>query len=73
MTAIKEEFSPSTKLSAREKAVVTDETARAIIAAETSVREEKTERLKLLRLQREAAEAKAAPTGTKSRKSSKNH
>ncbi len=65
MTAIKEEMSTPTKLSAREKAAVTDETARAIIAAEISSREEKTERLRLLRLQREAAETKAAPAKRK--------
>lgn len=65
MTAIKEETSPPTKLSAREKAAVTNETARAIIAAEVSSREEKTERLRLLRLQREAAETKAVPAKRK--------
>lgn len=70
MTDIKEELSNSTKLSSREKAIVTDETARAIIAAETSHREEKTERLKLLRLEREAAETEGS---TKRRKSSKDH
>ncbi len=65
MTAIKEEMSTPTKLSSREKAAVTDETARAIIAAEISSREEKTERLRLLRLQREAVETTAAPAKRK--------
>ncbi len=65
MTAIKEETSAPTKLSAREKAAVTNDAARAIIAAEVSSREEKTERLRLLRLQREASETKAAPAKRK--------
>ncbi len=65
MTAIKEDTPNPTKLSAREKAAVTDETARAIIAAEVSSREEKTERLRMLRLQREAAEAEAPPVKRK--------
>ncbi|MBB4348986.1 hypothetical protein D3C87_1534550 [compost metagenome] len=65
MTAIKEETSTTTKLSAREKAAVTNEAARAIIAAEASSREAKTERLRLLRLQREAVEAKAPPAKRK--------
>lgn len=72
MTAIKEETSTPTKLSAREKAAVTDETARAIIAAEVSSREEKTEKLRLLRLQREAAVTKAAPAKRKA-SSKKDH
>jgi uncharacterized membrane-anchored protein len=70
MTHTKDALSNSIKLSSREKAIVTDETARAIIAAETSLREEKTERLKLLRLEREAAEV---GDGGKRRKSSKDH
>lgn len=67
MTAIKEELPSPTKLSAREKAAVTDETARAIIAAEASSRDEKTERLRLLRLQREAAEVTNVPEKRKRR------
>ncbi len=72
MTAIKEETSTPTKLSAREKAAVTNEAARAIIAAEVSSREEKTERLRLLRLQREAAETQAKPVKRKA-SSKKDH
>ena len=72
MTAIKEETSTPIKLSAREKAAVTNEAARAIIAAEVSSREEKTERLRLLRLQREAVETKAPPAKRKAG-SKKNH
>lgn len=73
MTAIKEELSNPPKLSAREKAAVTDETARAIIAAEVSSREEKTERLRLLRLQREAAEEARPVAATRKRSASKDH
>jgi hypothetical protein len=74
MTALKEELSnPSPpKLSAREKAAVTDETARAIIAAEVSSREEKTERLRLMRLQQQEKAVKAAPA-TRKRRVSKDH
>jgi hypothetical protein len=68
MTAIKDEAPTTTKLSAREKAAVTDETARAIIAAEVTSREEKTERLRLLRLQKEAADTEGAPARPKRRK-----
>ena len=62
MTATKDEFFNSTKLSAREKAAVTDHTARSIIAAEATERDKKTERLRLLRLEREAAEPQAEPS-----------
>jgi tRNA(Phe) wybutosine-synthesizing methylase Tyw3 len=72
MTAIKEELATPTKLSSREKAAVTDETARAIIAAEVNSREEKTERLRLLRLQREAAATDSAPAKRK-RRNPKDH
>jgi hypothetical protein len=71
MTATKDEFFNPTKLSARDKAAVTDQTARSIIAAETVEREKKTEKLRLLRLEREAAQP-AAPQG-KARKSSTDH
>lgn len=72
MTATKEEFFNPAKLSSRDKAAATDHTARAIIAAEASQREQKTERLRQLRLEREAVQAstEAAP---KRRKASSNH
>ncbi|AXV17105.1 hypothetical protein CYG48_16255 [Neorhizobium sp. SOG26] len=74
MTATKEEFFSPTKLSARDKAAATDHTARAIIAAEASQREKKTEKLKLLRMEREAAEAASEPKAApKKRKVSKDH
>lgn len=72
MTATKDEFFNSAKLSAREKAAVTDNTARSIIAAEASERDKKTERLKLMRLEREAAEPPRVETPRKGRKVS-NH
>jgi hypothetical protein len=66
MTATKDKFFNPTKLSAQDKAAATDKTARSIIAAELSERERKTERLKALRLQQEAAAADAAPAPKKS-------
>jgi len=59
MTATKDEFFNPAKLSARDKAAVTDHTARSIIAAETTEREKKTEKLRLLREEREAAQPTA--------------
>ncbi|TCR93439.1 hypothetical protein [Rhizobium sp. BK376] len=64
MTATKEKFFNAAKLSAQDKAAATDHTARAIIAAELSERERKTERLKALRLQQAAsapADSDASP------------
>lgn len=57
-----DEFFDQAKLSPRDKAAVTDMTARAIVSAEAAAREQKTEKLKALRLQ-QAAEAppEAAP------------
>ncbi|WP_117193025.1 hypothetical protein [Rhizobium terrae] len=66
MTATKDEFFNPAKLSARDKAAATDHTARSIIAAEASAREKKTEKLRLLRLEREATEP--APARAKGRK-----
>lgn len=54
MTATKDAFFNATKMSARDKAEATDHTARAIIADEAKLREKKTEKLKALRLQRQA-------------------
>ncbi|TCV61789.1 hypothetical protein EDE05_114114 [Neorhizobium sp. R1-B] len=73
MTATKDEFFNPTKLSARDKAAATDQTARAIIAAEANQREKKTEKLRLLRLEKEAAEPSPAPARSKSRKSLTDH
>ncbi len=67
MTATKDKFFKPEKVNARDKAAATDHTARAIIEAEANARENKTEKLKALRLLREAeggGEA-AAPKKTK--------
>ncbi|CDM59248.1 MULTISPECIES: hypothetical protein [Rhizobium] len=61
MTSKDELFNPA-KLSPRDKATVTDTTARAIVTAEAAAREKKTEKLRALRLQQEAdAPPAAAP------------
>jgi hypothetical protein len=61
MTATKEAFFKPGKLSSIEKAELTDHTARAIIAQEANARESKTEKLRLLRIQREAETAVVEP------------
>jgi hypothetical protein len=67
MTATKEEFFNPVKLSARDKAAATDQTARTIIASEATAREKKTARLRELRLQQEPAEAAAPAPKTRKR------
>ncbi|MBX4956941.1 hypothetical protein HJB51_00690 [Rhizobium lentis] len=69
MTATKGEFFNPVKLSSRDKAEATDQTARAIIAAEASARDKKTEKLRALRLQQAAAEAETVPAPAKKRRS----
>ncbi|AGS21018.1 MULTISPECIES: hypothetical protein [Rhizobium] len=69
MTATKGEFFNPAKLSSRDKAEATDHTARAIIAAEASARDKKTEKLRALRLQQAAEEAEASPPPAKKRRS----
>jgi hypothetical protein len=71
MTATKEKFFNPAKMSAQEKAAATDHTARSIIAAELTERERKTERLKALRLQQEAAAAPEEAVAKKRSRSSK--
>lgn len=61
MTASKDESLKPVKPSARDKAAMTDETARTIIASEVTEREKKTARLRALRMQQEPAEAEVAP------------
>ncbi|CDN50562.1 hypothetical protein [Neorhizobium galegae] len=73
MAATKDEFFNPTKLSARDKAAATDHTARSIISAEATQREKKTEKLRQLRLEREAAEPVPAPVRAKGRKASADH
>ncbi|MEZ2133113.1 MULTISPECIES: hypothetical protein [unclassified Sinorhizobium] len=69
MTATKGEFFNPKKLSAHDKAEVTDNTARAIIAAEAAERQKKTEKLKSLRMQQAASAEPEAGTPTKKRRS----
>jgi len=66
MTATKEEFFNPVKLSARDKAAATDHTARAIIDAEATEREKKTEKLRALRMQQQP-QADAEPATPKKR------
>jgi hypothetical protein len=73
MAATKDEFFNPIKLSARDKAAATDHTARSIITAEATQREKKTEKLRQLRLEREAAEPAAAPVRAKGRKAQADH
>ncbi|RUM26276.1 hypothetical protein EFQ99_08380 [Rhizobium vallis] len=68
MTATKGEFFNPAKLSPRDKAEATDHTARAIIEAEASARDKKTEKLRALRLQ-QAAEAASEAAPAKKRRS----
>lgn len=58
MAITKENIFKPSKLSAQDKAAVTDATAKGIVAAENVERDRKTEALKRLRLEREAS----APT-----------
>lgn len=69
-TATKDKFFKPGRVDARDKAATTDHTARAIIAAESTARDKKTEKLKALRLLREAeavpeVDAKPAKRATK--------
>ena len=61
------------KLSPRDRAEATDRAAKAIIDSEAIAREKKTEKLRLLRLEKEAAEPSPAPARSKSRKSLADH
>ena len=70
MTATKDDFFNPVKLSARDKAAATDQTARTIIASEATAREKKTARLRELRLQQESAEEPARPAA-KTRRAAK--
>lgn len=68
MVATKEKFFSPTKLSAQQKAATTHDAAMQIIDAEVSAREKKTQKLRQLRLEQEAAKpavAEAAPKGRK--------
>lgn len=61
MTATKDKFFKPGKVDARDKAATTDHTARAIIAAESTARDKKTEKLKAMRMLREAEASPEVP------------
>ncbi|PRX08703.1 hypothetical protein [Martelella mediterranea] len=68
MTATKDEFFKPGRMSASDKASITDRAARAIIAEEATQLQSKTERLRRLRLEREATEAAPEPKKKRTRK-----
>jgi len=61
MTATKQNFFKPTKVSAEKKAQDTNAAARGIVEQEASARDKKTERLRALRLAKEAADPAPAP------------
>lgn len=71
MTATKDKFFNPEKVSSRDKAANTDHTARAIIEAEAKHRDSKTEKLKALRMQREAEGATEAPAKKPAKRAAK--
>ena len=71
MVATKEKFFSPTKLSAQQKAATTHDAAMQIIDAEVSAREKKTQKLRQLRLEQEAAAPVVTETTPKGRKRSK--
>lgn len=67
----KQSAQPTTKVSSQEKAAITDNAARKIIAAEATARNKKTEKLKALRLQQIAAEGDEAVPASPAKKKKK--
>ena len=65
MVATKDKFFSPTKLNAQQKAATTHDAAMQIIDAEVIAREKKTERLRLARLEMEAAAVPAEETPAK--------
>lgn len=65
MTATREQFFKPTKASAATKAEETNSVARGIIAQEAAARDKKTEKLKALRLAKEATEPAPSPKKTR--------
>ncbi|WP_337184358.1 hypothetical protein [Shinella sp.] len=61
MTATKQSFFKPTKTSADKKAAETNSVARGIVEQETAARDRKTEKLRALRLAKEATEPAPAP------------
>jgi len=68
MVATKEKFFSPTKLSAQQKAATTHDAAMQIIDAEVSAREKKTQKLRQLRLEQEAAAPEATATAPAKKK-----
>jgi len=68
MVATKEKFFSPTKLSAQQKAATTHDAAMQIIDAEVSAREKKTQKLRQLRLEQEAAKPAVPESAPKVRK-----
>lgn len=68
MSATKEQFFRKTASLGNDKAKITDNAAKTIVAAENSAREKKTEALRALRLQRQATEEPKAEKSVKARK-----
>jgi hypothetical protein len=67
MAATKDKFFDAAKMAPRDRAAVTDDTAKAIIAAEAKARTKKTEKLRELRLQAEADNPTPPPEPKKRR------
>lgn len=61
MTATRQQFFKPTKVSAEKKAAETNSIARGIVEQETAARERKTEKLRALRLAKEAADPAPLP------------
>ena len=65
MAATKDEFFKPSKLTSQQKASATNEAVAQILAAETAQRQKKTDRLRQLRLEREAETVIAPPVAEK--------
>ncbi|OJV02698.1 hypothetical protein JQ506_10600 [Shinella sp. PSBB067] len=61
MTATKQQFFKPTKMSAEKKAAETNSVARGIVEKEAAARDKKTEKLRALRLAKEAAQPVPVP------------
>jgi hypothetical protein len=61
MTATRQQFFKPTKVSAEKKAAETNSVARGIVEQEAAAREKKTEKLRAMRLAKEAADPAPQP------------
>jgi len=71
MTATKDQFFKPGRVSATDKLATTDKVAREIIAEEAKRLDTKTERLRRLRMEREATAPAEEPKKTRARKTAK--